>query len=332
MKIKKDDYLVVKLSEKTNFGCKVLSTGSPVQVIAIKNEHITDMRNIAEIDPKDIIINLGQDPAPGKVYGADFTFLYRGKKEHDQFGRINFFYKPRKEVVTSLMKGFNIVHKTLTKRGLEKVVNDNIVWEVEPYLQSKYAGRYIMHKNPDLPSIIKFAPEAVPASQYPYVILHELAHHLHLKYLVENPRLEARWIQLFNTSIKVLNISKETSLELLNLVLNSETLPSKLRSDLDDDLKLPYQWILRVIGTNHSITPHDLDKLALADMKDEIEKIWPKHSIKKKELAPVISEYACKSVRECFAEAVSFHLTGMKLPGNVVKLVEKSLSYIKGQL
>ena len=332
MKIRKDDYLVVKLSEKTNFACKVLSTSPSLQVCVTKNEHIKALRIIADVDPRDVILNLGPEPQSGKVYGADLTYLYRGKKAHDEFGDLHFFYKPRKEVVKSLFKGFDVSYKILKKWGLEKALNDNIVWEIQQFNKEKYAGRYIKMKKEDLPSLIQFKPESVPASLYPYIVLHEFAHHLHLTYMVNNPKLEARWIQLFNTSIKVINITKDTSLELLQLVLNSETLPSKLKSELDDDLKLPYQWILRMIGAYHSISPIELDKLVLADMRDEIENVWPKYSVKKKELAPVISEYATKNFKETFAEAVSLHLTGSKLPKNVVKLTEKSLSYIKGQL
>ena len=230
------------------------------------------------------------------------------------------------------MKGFDVSHKILSKHGLQKICEDNIVWEIEPYNKEKYAGFYVpSKKESDVPRIC-FKPEIVPPSQYPYVILHELAHHIHYAYLTRNPHLEARWIALFNTSIRVVNISKETSQELLNILLDGDVSPSKLKSELDDDLKLAYTWVLRTMQQNHSISVRELSILLEAGQKDEIKNIWPRHTIKKRDLEPVITEYACKNFRETIAEAISLHLTGTKLPKNVVKLVERTISYVKTQM
>ena len=331
MKLEKQDLVVCKV-DGVIFGARVLATGDPVQVVNLKNEHIQNLRSVLEIKKSDIYVNLGQDPLPGRAYGTDFSKVYRGRKEHPNFGTLNYFYKPKKEVSKNLLSGFNASYKILKKHKLEKIAEDDIIWEVEPYNKERYAGMYYAPKSDKVLPRIAFKPESAPSSMYPYIILHELAHHMHYTYIKRNTALEAKWIRLFNTSIKVQNIPKDTSLDLLDTLLNSDTVPSKLRSELDEELRLPYTWILRTIQQNHAVSVRELDVLASAQYHDELKSLWPRHTIKKKDLKPVISEYACKNLAECIAESISFYLTGRKIPKEATKLVERTLSYIKTQL
>ncbi len=332
MRLHKDDFVVATVDGKV-FSARVLSVRSDtVQLVSLKDEHIPNLRYTFEVKVSDININLGQNPPPGKAYGSDFTKVYKGRKEHKRFGTLNFFYKPSKEVMSNLFAGFDASYKIMKRHGLEKMVEDDIIWEVYAYNKERYAGYYKAARTERETPRIAFKPESVPSSQYPYVILHELAHHLHYAYLKQNPMLEAKWISLFNTSIKVVNISKETSQEVLQILLGADVPPSKLRGELDDDLKLAYSWILKTIQQNHAVSVAELDVLLNAGMNDEVTKLWPRHTIKKKDLQPEISEYACKNYKETIAEAVSFYLTGRKLPKHVTKLVERTFAYVKTQL
>lgn len=332
MNLKKDNLVVCSVDGNV-FPARVLAAkGKAVAVVQLKNEHIPHKRHTLEVDISDVKINLGDSPPPGKAYGYDFTKVYRGRREHEHFGTLNFFYKPKKEIRKSLFKAYDVVYKKLDKLGLAKIAGDDIVWEIEPYNNEKYAGMYYPGKgDKDLPRIA-FKPESVVPSMYPYVILHELAHHMHLTYLKRNAALEAKWISLFNTSIKVINIPKDTSQQILDILLDSDVPASKLRSELDDDLKLAYTWILRTIQQNHAVSVDDLNVLLRANYKDEVKALWPRFNLKKKDLQPVISLYACKNVKETVAEAISLHLTGTKLPKQVIKLTERTLSYIKTQV
>jgi len=333
MKVKKNDFVVCE-QDGVVFTARVLAqSSSTLKVVELKDEHIPSKRNVIELKTSELKINFGDEPPAGKAYGTDFGSVFSGRKENDHFGTLNFFYRPSKEVTKNLNLGYSRVFKILKKRGLEKVSSDPIVWEIEPYRKEKYAGMYRPAKSENDSPRIAFKPESVPSSSYPYVILHELGHHLHYAYLKQNPELEAKWIKLFNTSIKVVNIPKELSREVLSILLKGDVAPSKLKSELDDDdLKLAYGWILRTIQQNHAISVGELGTLLTAGQEEEITNIWPKHTIKKKDLALVISEYACRSYKETVAEAISFYLVGMKLPKHVVKLTERTLSYIKTQL
>lgn len=332
MKIKKDDYIVVRPPKGRNFLVKVSSASdSVVSGIVERDCHIQERRTLIDVPVKDVVLNLGSEPAPGTVYGINLNHLYRGRKSHEAFGMINFFYRPKKEVTKELMKGFDKVERILNKNGLVKLIADNIVWEIEAYAKEKYAGMYYRAKDEKSFARIKFKPEILPATQHPYVILHELGHHFHIHYLMKNHKLDAQWIKLYNTSIKVMNINKSVSQQLLDSLLEGDDRPSDLRGQLDEESTLAYKWILRVIQATHSLSVRELDRLFEADMKDEISNVWPLYNIRKKDLAPVVSEYATKNYRELVAESFSMHLIGKELPKNVIKLLEKSISYVKTQ-
>ena len=51
----------------------------------------------------------------------------------------------------------------------------------------------------------------------------------------------------------------------------------------------------------------------------------------KKDLAPVVSEYATTNYHELIAESIAFHLTKRKLPAPIAALVEKSLGFAKAK-
>jgi hypothetical protein len=51
--------------------------------------------------------------------------------------------------------------------------------------------------------------------------------------------------------------------------------------------------------------------------------------VSKKDLAPLVTEYATKHVKELVAESIAYHLSGKKLPKEVESLVDKTFSYAK---
>jgi hypothetical protein len=295
-----------------------------------KNSHIQTLRSTVEVPIKDVIINLGTEPYPGKVHGCDVTNLHRGKKTHDDFGDIHFFYKPDPEVGTKLMAAFSKAYKVLKHARLDFLVQpDTCVWEVLPFHGEKYAGMYMRSKNTEkAPHRFQIRPEIMPATEWPYVVYHELGHHLH-KEFATGSKLQAAWIQLFNTTIKVSNIRKEQSTEMLEALLAQEDQPSDFKSNLSEEDVLIYKLILKTIQQQHSISVKELDLLFEADFRDDIRALWPTRGISKKDLAPVISEYATKNFNETLAEAVAYRLTGKKLPKSVEALVDRTFSYAR---
>jgi|GEM_PF-4682367 len=309
------------------------SNGTTVTGVSTKYQNIQELRQVVDIPAQDVFLNLGKDPRGGKVYGVDVTNLYRSSMEHKRFGRLCWMYKPEEEAKESIVRGFNVAYKRLTAFGLEPLASEDIVWELNAPGKEKYAGMYIPQKKTksiEIPARILLRPEVMTADLYPYAVLHELGHHIHSRY-VKSPKLEAAWVKLFNTSIKKQDIRKEEALQMLENLLAGEDRPSSFKKSLEEEDALVFKWIMRHIKQTHGVSVHELDLLFEGEEREEIRYLWPTRTIERKELAPVISEYATKNYRETFAEAFALHMTGITLPKNVIKLVERTISYTKAQ-
>lgn len=315
------DYAIIKVGN-TNALCHIVSRDNKkLNVVLEKNRHIPGLQTNLVIHQKDLVLELGKNPPRGNAYGVDTTSLYKGRKNHDFFGDINFFYKPEKQVVKNLWKAFSIAEKKLKNFNLDQ----DLVIEVLPKFKQKYAGIYMHSRKEKMPNRIQIIPEVMDASDYPYVILHEFAHSLHYRHLMDTD-LDADWISLYNTSIKVKTVKKEQCLELLEMVKGSdESIGNVLRTVEDDELRLAGRWILREISKIHGLSIKELSKLQRADKMEEVLEVWPKHALRAKDLEPVISEYATKNYKETVAESLSFHWIGKKLPKSVDKLIDKTL-------
>jgi hypothetical protein len=298
--------------------------------ILTKNSHIQTLKSSVEVPIKDVIINLGPEPYPGKVHGCDVTNLYSGKKEHPDFGYLYFMYKIDPEVGTKLFNAFTKAYKVLKQARLDFAIQpETCIWEIMPFHGEKYAGMYTRSKNVEKsPHRYQIRPEIMPANDWPYVIYHEVGHHLH-KEFATGSKLQAAWIQLYNSTIKVSNIKREQSTEMLDALLAQEDRPSDFKGSLSEEDALIYKLILKSIQQNHSISVKELDLLFEADYRDDIRAVWPTRGISKKDLAPVVSEYALRAWYELFAESVAFRLSGKKLPKEVESLVDRTFSYAR---
>lgn len=295
------------------------------------DRHIMGKNNSIEIPAKDVIVNLGKEPKQGKVYGVDVSNIHRGRHQHEHFGTIHWFYVPEKEIGKALNVAFDKSYKILKHNRLDFMVQDSCIWEVLPTNGQKLAGMYKRSRDiAKKPHRLQIHPEVMPTTEFVYIILHELSHHLDWEFATST-KLKAAWLRLFNTTIKLTTIKKDKSIEILNQLLDGEDRPSDFKTVLSDEDTLIYKWILRTIQKDASLSVRELDILFEADYKDDIRAVWPQRTIPQKELVPVISEYATKNYRECFAEAVSFYLIGKKLPKNVTTLLDKTFSYCRQQ-
>lgn len=333
--VAKGDYI---LAESPEYKEAVLMKASGsrdgvVSGVLVKFQNIPELRTVLDVQAQNVILNLGPTPMRGKVYGHDVSNLYRGSVDHEHFGRLCFMYKPDPETKKSIVRGFNLAYKKLQKFGLEQLARDNIVWEINPPGKEKYAGMYIPAKTKakvQVPARIMIRPEILTAPEFPYVVLHELGHHLHSTYM-RSPKLEAAWIKLFNTSIKVVPVSRADCEQMLESLVAGEERPSAFRKSLEEDQQLMFRWIIRHISQNHSVTIRELDHLFEGEELDEIRQLWPQKAVPTKELDPIISEYATKSYRETLAEAFAMHLTGTQFPKHIIKLTERTIAYAKAQ-
>lgn len=330
IRVAKGDYFIAKPEQGKNYLARALedSHGKAVEALLEKNSHMPGQRHTFTQNMTEVMIVLGPNPAAGKVYGHDVGILHRKRLTHKDFGDVHFFYKPDKQVLADLNESMTKTAKKLNKFGLGFLI-DNVVYEVLPYNKEKYAGMYIRSKNDKVPDRIQIRPEIMPASEYQYVWHHELGHRLHLTFCRESKKLNAQWLKLFATSIKAVAIRKDKSQQLLDLLLAGEEMPSDFKRGLDEEDALAFKWLVRTIQQVNGLSLKDLDTLFEAEMKDEIQKVWPVRGISHKELAPIVSEYATVNFKELFAECFAFYMTGKKLPDPITKLMEKTISYGK---
>ncbi len=330
MKIKKADYVIIETDDKKRTAlAKVKQVdGDIVNILYVENQHIQELRHSEEVDVKYVLINLGPNPRAGKVYGCDTAMLYRGHTEHERFGKLYWFYEPEKDVRKSVNTALNITFKNLKKFGLEGLAEDEIIWEMHPAGKQRWAGRYLHPKKGR--SRIQIAPEHDAPSNYPLLFAHELGHRLHRAWL-RSMEIESEWIKLYNTSIKITEVDQKITRRFLKNLTQDFTL-SHLKGSLDDDdEKLALTAILRKIKATHGLSPKELNILLKTGEVEEVASVWPTH-IERKDLKPVITEYATVAYTETIAESFAYHVCGMTLPKSVVKLTEKTISSAKHNL
>lgn len=330
--MKKNDYLVIDHPTEGVFLGKVVNVrGTNIHVLHTDNMHLPNMKRSADIEPEHIILNLGESPRKGHVFGVDTNDLYVKTKTHDIAGDVHFFYHPTKEVFESLWRSFNIVNKQLNKVGLRRLLNDDMVWEVySGDGGGKFAGMYI-YKQGTTP-VIKVRPEKMAASQYPYVIAHELGHHLHHNYASNSDTLQAAWVKLYNTTINVKPVTAQVCRELKEQFHDTAQTVGEFRRAVsqDDELRTAFARILSYIKMNHNLDARAIDLLLSTNNWDAVDAMWPT-AVQTKDLEPLVSEYALKHWHELLAEAFAFYVTGISLPGKVKTLMEKTIAYSKTQ-
>lgn len=339
MKIEKGDYVVAQTRSESGkvseFLVRASSYGNGVlSGIVEKYSHIPNRKLSVEVAKGDLVLNLGPNPKPGKVYGCDVTNLYRGKKHHEQFGPLYWFYKPKAaDLPQKLDRAFTKAYRALDKAGLDFLIDPSTcIWEIMPFSHEKYAGMYMRSKNSEkVPNRFQIRPEIMPATEWEYVVHHEVGHHFHYQYLKNNPKLEASWVRLYQTSIKVASVRREQAQTLLDQLLSGEDSPSNFKTVLSEEEELLYKLIIRHIGQNYNLSVKELDLLFENEYKDDIRAVWPTRGISKKDLAPIVTEYATRNFKELIAESFAFYMVKKKLPAEVTKLLERSIAYVKTQ-
>lgn len=328
--MKEKDYIIAQMKGNKPFLAQVKEIDDKTLVVIPDLLRYQEPREI-EITKKDVVVRLGADPIPGKVYGVDVSNVYRKTFSHEFWGPIHFFVKPEKAVVDRLKLSLDTCGKKLDKLGMREYTT-RFQTEVRAE-KGKYAGMY-QHRQENK-SIVWYAPDkATNQEEMDYIVYHEFGHVLRFNGL-NRVKLRAKWQKLFQQSITPTLVTKKYLSGLWDHVKLSADGEASLGSVIkefqqeEDEttsyLKALSRWFKQV----HHISPRDLQVLWEANDLDTIEQLWPLGSIDTSKLSPLISDYATKNVEETFAEAFAYHMIGKKLPAHVEKLLEKSLSVIK---
>lgn len=342
MKVSKGDYVLVEDREDDEEGAKSKPVVARVRAITTKGieTRLEDLPHIESkirvYDADAVLMNFGAKPYPGKAYGFDFAERYRRALETD-YGSVHLFHASSEEDRTRFVESFNRVGRRLVKLGLGKLYDTNTVYEIRGK-RGKYAGMFMPTKEKsNKPNRMLFFVE-VAAESLDYVILHEMGHLFHHATLEAYPRILSSWQVAFNRTVIPAEVLKEDSKKLLAswFALQSETEVQSLRvlsKELEEETRPQLRAVLQWITQNHGVRAHELDTLMLAENHDEIKSLWPDRTIAaKRDLKPLVSEYACKAMPELIAESFAFYVLKKKLPQSITKLLEKSLALGKRSL
>jgi hypothetical protein len=325
-----DVVLVAKSLGKPKLTCAKVEfvQGDDVGAVDVENMHIAQLRKGFDTKVENVIAII--DPTHPS-YHNKYPAIFERRVIQDDFGALNLFYDPSDEVVGNLKKAFSAAYASLKAKGLDFIVQpQTCVWEIYPYDGGKYAGMYKRNSKPEKnPHRLSIMPEhtAYDHSWYSYVILHELAHHMHSEFVVGR-QLNAKWIDLYSTSVPARDILKADTDRLLKALLEGEDLPSAFKGQLEEADEEAYKLILKAIKQQHKLGVKELDVLFVAEFNDQIKALWPE-TVVANDLNPLVTEYATKNYRELFAEAFAYYMTGRELPQEVKELVEESISYAK---
>lgn len=334
--IRKGDYLLVQTTKESG------GVNKPQLLRAVSFDRLTgDFSGRLELDPhlkevnlscsaNELLANLGKTPRPGKVYGYDLARLFQRTEDE-----LHFFCTPEAEDLDKLMKGMERGRTLLAKKGFKRLVEAcEYVIEVVPK-QGKYAGMYKhsgnSDKNPNRLLMSVGADTLLNASvaSYTYVFLHEHCHAIHFQLLADHPNLNARWVNQFVNSIGSKSINQARCLELLTNIVAHEGSVREFIKSSDEEVQVDVKLVFRWLKEQRNLSPREIELLHTSktpEAKATLEEVWPRSSIRSKKLKPLVTEYACKSWRELFAESCALYLMGKELPAKITALAEKSLS------
>lgn len=315
------DYIIVKSG--TRF--RLAFANNPERNRAVIESTLRmDEPEVVEFDNDSLVANLGPNPVVGKVFGVHVEPL-NSEKLH-KIGNV-LYYRPMKELESkALHYAFDKVVAKLDAEGLDAVL---------PFAQiqiragkGKYPATYMPKKLKDgtVADVIVFHPKFLddPKANM-YSLYHEIAL-AHWQHTV-NDDTRARWLSVYNQSIKVDRAKKSQMDGLLKSLLDSQVSIREFMRDLDDAEKALMREALAYLKKHHKLSPAEVNILLNHDSR-ALGEIWPTSAAMS--LSEVlITQRATLSVQELFAESVAHVLFGKNIPRQLEKLVSVTFKRIR---
>ena len=291
-------------------------------------------RKFIELKTKDVMVNLGPTPKPGKVYNIDVSNLYRTSVNHDWWGSIHFYVKLDKAILKLLRNSLDRTAKVLDKAGLEAFVDKSDIEIRAP--KGKWAGMY--HHNPKQRSLTWYAPEKCggAADIMDYIVYHEFGHCVRFNGVTGN-KIRQKWLRLYQKSIKPVVIPSKACDAMWKKLEEQQDADDEVGfgealhniSGEDEKYERALKVILKWLKQVQHLRPKDLDLAWKARDLEYLRDVWPTSAIDSSDLKPEVSEYATVNVEELFAECFAFHFTKKQIPSSYEDLLDKSISYAK---
>ena len=331
--MKKNDYIVFRTvaeadSKDNKYSYHLGRAKSPseegLKLLLEKDVHFEP--KYVDIKKSQIVLNLGQKPHGGLVYGCDLNSLHKKTLSLDSGIDLHLFSDFDEKLESQAETGVTKALKRMKAHGLGFVASGlPLVFEVYKQ-QKKYAGMFCFGKKN---SKVRLFNSADHSEMSDYIFLHELGHAVD-SYLLTSAELRARWVNLYIQSIKPCSLTLQEVRGLYSKLKGAGSL-SDWKASFDDDSKQQPGLVLRAIKQAHKVLPRDIDHLIKAGDYASIKALWPSEDLRSTELAPIVTEYATVNTRELFAEAFAYHLLDKKLPKTVTALIEESIQFAIGQ-
>lgn len=318
---KKGDFLIVEATKR----CLIKVKDVDGKTITGLSQHMKrtadgkyEKRPTLTVKARDVIVNLGQAPLPGKVYGVNIEPLYK-KVDTNTCGQILFFVDMDDAHTKKTKNALIRVFKKMKKKRLGGVPCEIEIRRPE----GKYSGWYhFLPKAENDVLCIKPNFDMMTPADMEYVIAHEYAHGVWFRMLRQENI--AAWIELYDQHMALASASEEDLKEILEEAMGEGGIRQYMKSCDDDTLPI-VKACLRQIRSLHGVDRKHLDLLVRSGRS--IEEYWPTY-VEFSDKNVIVSEYAQKSPEEFFAEAFAFWFTGKSIPKEVRRLLERSLSQL----
>jgi hypothetical protein len=327
IKYESDDVLVVKHGTKTIYGTYI-GRDRILREDGVEKDDADSEEMQVSFKPADVLANLGKKPNVGSVYGLKIEPFIR-KLQIPFFGEVRVYRENvTKENVDMLKSCAEAIEKIFKKHRITKWLDHLSHTELRSK-KGKYAGSYTCRRSKDDPKVDSIALNNIPLDDrtyLEYVLIHECTHGVWFRQVPDH--LKAKWSKLYSKRIERKSYDQSDLRDLLHNIKGYDGSIHNFIKEMADDtqrqlLKEIYSYIKRV----HKLDRGDVDTLVEND-RDALETIWPEHQDISNETNDVGSEYALTNVREFFAETMTFHLLGRKLPKDVTKGCEATLQKV----
>lgn len=334
--MKPHQYVIVKQKENEKpFLARVHSINDDGRIEAVleKDVHIKQQR--VTFRKKDVKVNLGISPLPGRAYGLDLDNLFKKTIEHEFWGPIHFFVELEKDALKVLKTSLD-----KTAERIQKMKLDPFVKLIETEIRApkgKYAGMYLHSKDSEKSHRIWYAPgkaEKMP-ERMEDIIFHEFGHAVRFNGVTRN-KTRNRWLRLYQKTIAPMTIGKDVLAQMLKdfdeYDEQDQSFNAVFRTLNEDANPRSTKAILQWFKQTHKIGTRELEIMWRSSKTKDLEKYWPTHLIDTHDLKPVITDYATKNVEELFAECFALHCQRKKLPEKFQELMDESLSLAKAEI
>ncbi len=324
MKIQSKDYVLVALEGgKKSALVRVIEADDPKRM-----RGVVDQSHIDEIDIKgagdpvtfrrsDVMANLGQRPKFGTAYGSKVEVL-RSKASHDWFGTIRVFASvlDNEDLKAEFKKHLKSAEHLIRKNRLPQLP---IIFDIR-HTSGKYAGYYKYRRGKLDLLTIRLSETDIHKDYIHYVVTHEYAHGIWFRHVPAT--VKKKWIDLYHKATEIKKVKKDELERLCSDLVAAESLAA-FKKEIDPEDRKLLAACFKQIKASHQLDVNHIQ--LLIGLEEDISDIWPTYvELGNPEL--ILSDYARKSPEELFAEAVSFWLTGKKLPKQIQNAVDRTMT------